>query len=607
MQESFTASHIFISHSSDDAAVAVALCDELESQGFQCWIAPRDIPVGHSWPDAIAGALRTAEAVVMVWTGAAEQSEFVKDEILHAVNLKKRIIPLRSSDAQGIAEFTLILGRTHSIHFQVTEPRQIVPQVTRAVQGQRTARSDPESNLTTPFPSGSSTVIPVVIPRELSPAPEPVPPKRSRKLTIIIAASMIATILLVLLWNKPSAATRTEKKPVVVGIYPSDGFGKLRRAGLHAALESHQSELTIVDISEATTQEMKRGQIDAVLAKLKTILATENVLAVVGPPITEATRPVLETLANSGKRIPVIIESAGPPRLIGWDQYNDQLPIFRLHSGIDTRGRNIADFINESVKGGIKVTLLVEHLVPGEPMTYGEMMFDEIQRHLPNWNEYVRLGQIKTLNFQSDHIEDALETFQEPVTRPGVVLMLGLGTHFKAIADRYYRSSQSLVKAQAQFGSWMIGYAIGEKIHDYQADRVFEITDLDFSRTDVPSEASTHFHSVFGEVSPALRDQAFSFDAGICIIEAYRGALKQAFREPLEQYSYPLADQTFLKILENKIRKQRIHGVTGEIELDHVGRAETSSRLFYCRFDSADARWEPVKYRDILKSATTNP
>ena len=48
---------IFISHSSRDGETARSLCDTLESLGYPCWIAPRDISYGEMWAERIADSL----------------------------------------------------------------------------------------------------------------------------------------------------------------------------------------------------------------------------------------------------------------------------------------------------------------------------------------------------------------------------------------------------------------------------------------------------------------------------------------------------------------------------------------------------------------------
>ena len=49
--------YIFISHSSTDAKTAEDLCDVLEKNGNQCFLAPRDIRSGHEYAEEIINGI----------------------------------------------------------------------------------------------------------------------------------------------------------------------------------------------------------------------------------------------------------------------------------------------------------------------------------------------------------------------------------------------------------------------------------------------------------------------------------------------------------------------------------------------------------------------
>jgi hypothetical protein len=50
MAEAAKSSHaLFISYSSEDKAIAEALCAALESEGISCWIAPRNVKAGRPY------------------------------------------------------------------------------------------------------------------------------------------------------------------------------------------------------------------------------------------------------------------------------------------------------------------------------------------------------------------------------------------------------------------------------------------------------------------------------------------------------------------------------------------------------------------------------
>ena len=48
---------VFISYAMKNKAVAERLVGALERHGLACWIAPRDIPLGASWPAEISKAV----------------------------------------------------------------------------------------------------------------------------------------------------------------------------------------------------------------------------------------------------------------------------------------------------------------------------------------------------------------------------------------------------------------------------------------------------------------------------------------------------------------------------------------------------------------------
>ena len=52
-----TRHELFISHSSEDKALAAELCAELEWRGFSCWIAPRDIEPGVEYSQSLNAAI----------------------------------------------------------------------------------------------------------------------------------------------------------------------------------------------------------------------------------------------------------------------------------------------------------------------------------------------------------------------------------------------------------------------------------------------------------------------------------------------------------------------------------------------------------------------
>lgn len=86
---------VFISHSSKDKAIADEICERLEKIGIGCWIAPRDVPAGHSYGEAILHGIEACAVFLLIWSEHSNNSQPVANEIERASNYQKLIVPLR--------------------------------------------------------------------------------------------------------------------------------------------------------------------------------------------------------------------------------------------------------------------------------------------------------------------------------------------------------------------------------------------------------------------------------------------------------------------------------------------------------------------------------
>ena len=87
---------VFISHATQDAAVANALVEALELCRLRCWIAPRDVIAGSVFAEAIVRALNEAKVFVLVLSAHAGASQHVGKEIERACAKRRPIIALRT-------------------------------------------------------------------------------------------------------------------------------------------------------------------------------------------------------------------------------------------------------------------------------------------------------------------------------------------------------------------------------------------------------------------------------------------------------------------------------------------------------------------------------
>jgi hypothetical protein len=89
---------VFISYAQEDKPVADAVCVKIESKNIRCWIAPRDIPPGKNFPEAIVEGIEESKLVALIFSSFANKSPHVTRELTNAVNKGLVIIPFRIED-----------------------------------------------------------------------------------------------------------------------------------------------------------------------------------------------------------------------------------------------------------------------------------------------------------------------------------------------------------------------------------------------------------------------------------------------------------------------------------------------------------------------------
>ncbi|MFW6162434.1 MAG: ATP-binding protein [Planctomycetota bacterium] len=101
---------VFISHASRDGADAEALCETLERRGLTAWVAPRDIPAGSSFAEAIVDAIDAVQAVVVLISQHANASKHVEREVGRASDREKPVVPVRLDDVVLTGALDYYLG-----------------------------------------------------------------------------------------------------------------------------------------------------------------------------------------------------------------------------------------------------------------------------------------------------------------------------------------------------------------------------------------------------------------------------------------------------------------------------------------------------------------
>ncbi|MDD1653077.1 MAG: toll/interleukin-1 receptor domain-containing protein [Methanomicrobiales archaeon] len=104
---------VFISYAMEDREVADAICTKLESEGVSCWIAPRDILAGVSFPRAIVDAIDASTLVVLVFSSRSNRSPHVVRELTRAVSKNLPIIPFRIENVVPSKDMEYLIGTPH--------------------------------------------------------------------------------------------------------------------------------------------------------------------------------------------------------------------------------------------------------------------------------------------------------------------------------------------------------------------------------------------------------------------------------------------------------------------------------------------------------------
>jgi hypothetical protein len=103
---------VFISYATDDRQVADKVRDALERGGIKCWIAPRDVPVGADYEEAIVDGIASSRILVLVLSSHSNASPHVKREIQNACadGTRSIVVPLRIEDIEYNKALRYYLG-----------------------------------------------------------------------------------------------------------------------------------------------------------------------------------------------------------------------------------------------------------------------------------------------------------------------------------------------------------------------------------------------------------------------------------------------------------------------------------------------------------------
>lgn len=96
---------VFISYASKDEPLANVLVKSLEESGLEAWFKKREILPGDNWAEKVAAGLKESQAMVVLVTPEALESDAVRSSISYALSdssFSRRLIPVIVGDAEDV-------------------------------------------------------------------------------------------------------------------------------------------------------------------------------------------------------------------------------------------------------------------------------------------------------------------------------------------------------------------------------------------------------------------------------------------------------------------------------------------------------------------------
>ena len=104
---------VFLSHSAQNREVADAVCVALEKAGIRCWVAPRDVRPGRTFPGEITRAIQQSKVMLLIFSGHSNNSEQVLREVQLATDSRLPIIRFRIEDVALTDDLKYFLSSPH--------------------------------------------------------------------------------------------------------------------------------------------------------------------------------------------------------------------------------------------------------------------------------------------------------------------------------------------------------------------------------------------------------------------------------------------------------------------------------------------------------------
>ena len=125
---------VFISHSAQDKKAAETICAALEQNSIRCWVAPRDVRPGKSFPGEITRAIQQCKVMLLIFSRHSNASEQVLREVQLAVDCHLPIVRLRLADIPLSDDLRYYLSTPHWLDALSAPLTKHVPPVVAAIK-----------------------------------------------------------------------------------------------------------------------------------------------------------------------------------------------------------------------------------------------------------------------------------------------------------------------------------------------------------------------------------------------------------------------------------------------------------------------------------------
>lgn len=203
---------VFISHSAQDKKAAETICGAMEQQGIPCWVAPRDVRPGKSFPGEITRAIEQSKVMLLIFSRHSNSSEQVLREIQLAVDCRVPIVRLRLED----------IPLSDDLRYYLSTPQYLdalTPPLTKHIRPLVAAVKEllgpgaEESGGRGPSPSGSPGTQP---PAAASIAAKSEQKSWTRKTPVIVGAIVVLAVLAFTTWSRISKKSDSISTPAPV-------------------------------------------------------------------------------------------------------------------------------------------------------------------------------------------------------------------------------------------------------------------------------------------------------------------------------------------------------------------------------------------------------